>query len=205
MLSYNLHTMGGIYKEGWIWDFLINFSFWWLQNLTSGTFGCMIEHSSHCAVIVSDNEINYKEAITECIIYQLYNCRRIHNFWASLKVFWALMFFWFFSYLFCSITLPEGLGIEYHSKNPLAYATNDERIPLEESYLLPDDLFCQPISYVTVSLTFFLFFSCLIEHTSRNITDCCVLVCLLFNPEEPLQLPNLSPAVLPCLHMIQFL
>ena len=31
--------------------------------------------------------------------------------------------------------------------------------PLKESYLLPDDLFFHPISYVTVSLTLFLLFS----------------------------------------------
>ena len=30
---------------------------------------------------------------------------------------------------------------------------------IKESYILPDDLFYQPISYVTVSLTLFLFFS----------------------------------------------
>ena len=34
--------------------------------------------------------------------------------------------------------------------------------PIEGSYLLPDDLFFQPISYVMVSLTLFLFFTCLI-------------------------------------------
>ena len=27
VLSYNLHGMGGICKEGWLWDFLIQFSF----------------------------------------------------------------------------------------------------------------------------------------------------------------------------------
>ena len=37
------------------------------------------------------------------------------------------------------------------------------------------------------------------------MTDCCVLVCILFHPEETLQSPNFSPAVLPCLHMLQFL
>ena len=40
-----LHAMGGICKEGYIWDSLINFSFGWIQNLTSGTFGWIIEHS----------------------------------------------------------------------------------------------------------------------------------------------------------------
>ena len=41
VLSYNLHAMGGIRKKGWLWDFLISFSFRWLQKLTSGTFGWM--------------------------------------------------------------------------------------------------------------------------------------------------------------------
>ena len=42
MRSNNLHMMGGIYKEGWIWDSLIKFSFGWLQKLASGTFVWMI-------------------------------------------------------------------------------------------------------------------------------------------------------------------
>ena len=76
-------------------------------------------------------------------------------------------------------------------------------LPLEDSYLLPDDIFCQPISYVTVSLSCSYFFPCLIDHTSQNMTNFFVLVCLLFHSEEPLQSPNISPAVLPCLHMLQ--
>ena len=36
---YNLHAMVEICKEGWIWDFLIKFSFELFNNLTSGTFG----------------------------------------------------------------------------------------------------------------------------------------------------------------------
>ena len=88
---------------------------------------------------------------------------------------------------------------------PLLLPTMMKSYPLEESYLQPDDLFCHPISYVTVSLTLLLFFYCLIEHISRYMADCCVLVCILFHPEEPLQSPNLSPSVLPCLHVIQFL
>ena len=58
VLSYNLHMMGGIFKEGWLWDFLIKFSFGCLQNFTPGTFVWMIEYSSHCAVIVADDDIN---------------------------------------------------------------------------------------------------------------------------------------------------
>ena len=56
--------------------------------------------------------------------------------------------------------------------------------PLEESYLLPDGLFCHPISYLRVSSTLLLFFPCILEHTSRHMTYCCVLVCLLFYPES---------------------
>ena len=69
VLSYKLHAMGGICKEGWLWNFLIKFSFGWLHNLISGTFGWMLEHSLHCAVIVADYDINYKEAI--CRMYTL--------------------------------------------------------------------------------------------------------------------------------------
>ena len=63
VLSYNLHAMGGICKEGWLWDFLIKCSFEWLHNLTSDIYWWMLEHSSHCAVIVSDDDINNKESI----------------------------------------------------------------------------------------------------------------------------------------------
>ena len=63
VLRKNLHGMGGIYKEGCLWDFLIKFSFGCLQNFTPGTFVWMIEYSSHCAVIVADDDNNDKEAI----------------------------------------------------------------------------------------------------------------------------------------------
>ena len=63
--------------------------------------------------------------------------------------------------------------------------------PLEESFLLPYDLFCQPISYVMVILKLLFFLPFLIEHTSQNMTDFCVLVSLLFNPEEPPQSQNI--------------
>ena len=77
--------------------------------------------------------------------------------------------------------------------------------PEEESYILPDYLFCQPISYCTVSLTLFFFWLCPIDHTSHHMTDCCVLVCLLFLLEELVKLPNISPVVLPCLPLLQCL
>ena len=51
-----------------------------LKNLTSGTFGWMLEHSSHRAVIVADDDINDKEAIIEGILYHLQNCRSLHTF-----------------------------------------------------------------------------------------------------------------------------
>ena len=39
------------------------------------------------------------------------------------------MFFLFFSFLFRRITLLAGLGIDFHSNNPLAYPTNNEGMP----------------------------------------------------------------------------
>ena len=80
VLSYNLHAMGGIYKEGWLWDSLIKFSFGLLQNLTLYTFGWIPENSSYCAVIVANDDINDEEAILECILYHLQNCISLHNF-----------------------------------------------------------------------------------------------------------------------------
>ena len=111
VLRNNLNEMGGICKEGRLWVLIITFSFGLLQNLTSGNFGWMLEHISHCAVIVTENEINDKEAIIECILYHLQNCRSLHTFWASLEVLWEIMFFCFFSSLFCSIAITAGLGI----------------------------------------------------------------------------------------------
>ena len=124
VLSYNLHTMGGICKEGWLSDFLIKFSFGWLQNLTSATYGWMLEHSLHYDVIVAGDVINDKEAIIECILYHLQYSRSLNTFWASLEVLLALMFFWFLSSLFFGITLPSSLGIEEYSNGPLASSTN---------------------------------------------------------------------------------
>ena len=63
--------MGGICKEGWLWGLLIKFFFGLHQNLTSGTFVWMLEHSLYCAVITADKDINNKEAIIECILYHL--------------------------------------------------------------------------------------------------------------------------------------
>ena len=44
-----------------------------------------------------------------------------------------------------------------------------------------------------------------LEHNNQSYDEWCALVSLLFHPEEPLQSPNLSPAVRPCLHVLQFL
>ena len=76
---------------------------------------------------------------------------------------------------------------------------------LEEWYILPDHLFCQPISYVMASLTLFLFFSSLIDPTSWNMTDFCAPVFLIFKYEEPPQSTNISQAIIPCLHILHFL
>ena len=62
VISYNLHDMGGICKEVWLWYLLINFCFGWLQNLTSGTFGWILGQKLHCAVIVTDDDINDKKS-----------------------------------------------------------------------------------------------------------------------------------------------
>ena len=86
-------------------EFLIKFSFGWLQNLTSGTFGWMLEHSLHCAVIVAYGGINDKEAIIEYILCHIQNYRSLHNFWASLEVLWALvpwLFIMFIIFIICS-------------------------------------------------------------------------------------------------------
>ena len=87
---------------------------------------------------------------------------------------------------------------------PLLISTIIKGCPLKESYILPYDIFCQPISYVTESSTLLFFFTCLIEHTSRHMNDFFVMVFLFFHSEEPPQPPNLSLAILPCLHMLQF-
>ena len=140
--------MRGMCKKGWLWDFFIKFSFVWIQNLTSYTYRWMLDHISHCAVIVADDDINDKEAVIECILYHLQYSRSLYNVWASLEVLWELMFFWFFSSLLCIITLPEGCGIEYHSNDPLASSTNDEGMPargviyLTRWYLLPSHIIC---------------------------------------------------------------
>ena len=60
VLSNNLHMMGGICKKLWLWDFLINFSFGCLQKLTPVTYQSMLENSSHCAIVVTDDEVNYE-------------------------------------------------------------------------------------------------------------------------------------------------
>ena len=80
MFFNNLHAMGKVCKKGWLWDFCIKLYFGLLKSLTSGTFGLMLDHSSHCAAIVTDYDINDKEEIIECILYHLQNCRRLHTF-----------------------------------------------------------------------------------------------------------------------------
>ena len=116
------------------------------------------------------------------------------------------MLFWFFSYLVCIVVLAAGLGIEDRSNDPLAPCPDCEGVyaggvisPAGGS-LLPAHVVCQGKFILVV-----IFFSCLLEHTSHNMTQCCVIVCVLFPPEEPLQSPNFSPAVRPCLHVLQFL
>ena len=59
-----------------------------------------------------------------------------------------------------------------HIDIPLLLSPTMKVFPLEESYLLPDDLFCQPMSYVTVSLTLLLFFPLSVEPTIHHMIDC---------------------------------
>ena len=104
------------------------FYFGCLQNLTPGTYQRMIEHSSHCAIAVTNDDVNDEISVIECILCHFLYSRSLHTFRASIEVLWALMFFYFFSSLFCRVTLPEGLGIEDHSDDPLAPCTDDEGI-----------------------------------------------------------------------------
>ena len=120
--------MGRVRKERWLGHIFMKLSFWWLKNLILGTFGWMLEHSSHCSVIVAYNDINDKETIIEGILYHLQNWRSLHTFWASLEVLWELMFFWFFSSFFRSIKLSAGRLIEFHYNDPLAPCPNDEGV-----------------------------------------------------------------------------
>ena len=96
--------------------------------------------------------------IIECILYHLQNCRSLHIFElpsksfgksfpsASSTLFYAASHF---RKALKSITIPM---------IPLILPPMMKLWPLEESYLLPDDLLCQPISYVMVSLPLFFFF-----------------------------------------------
>ena len=115
------------------------------------------------------------------------------------------MFFCFFSSLIRSITLPTGLWIEDHSDDPLAPCTDDEGVSTggvispPRLYLLPAHVVCNSNFNLVV-----VFFHFLFEHTIHYMIDCCLLVYLLFPLEEPLWSPNISPTVLPFLHVLQF-
>ena len=147
-LYSNFMWWEGSEKKVWLWDFLIKFSFGWLQNLILDTFGWMIEKSSHCSVIFSNDEINAKKSIIEWILYHLKNFISLYTFWDPLEVLWGIIFFLFLSSIFRSITLMEGLVIEDHSNDPLASPTNDEGIPARgfisptRWYLLPAYIIC---------------------------------------------------------------
>ena len=71
------------------------------------------------------------------------------------------MFFCLFSYLFCRVTLEEGLGIEDHSDYPLPPYTNDEGVsyggvisPAGVS-LLPAHVVCHGKFILVIVLYFF--------------------------------------------------
>ena len=84
VLSNNRHTMGGICKEGWLWGFLIKFSFRYLQNLNPETYQKILEHSSHCAIVVTDDDINNEKLVIEGVLYHLQNSTSLETFWSSL-------------------------------------------------------------------------------------------------------------------------
>ena len=77
----------------------------------------------------------------------------------------------FLSSLFRSITLLSGIVIDYHYNDPLLLPKMVKAWPIEDSYILLDDILLHTISYITVSLTLLFFFSCLIDHTSRHMTE----------------------------------
>ena len=80
VLGYNLNVMGGICKKGRLWDLHIKFPFRCLKNFTSDTNDWMLEHSSHCDVVVTDDYIDDKETIIISILYHLqYSCS-FHTF-----------------------------------------------------------------------------------------------------------------------------
>ena len=63
---------------------------------------------------------------------------------------------------------------------PLLLAPMMKAYLLEESYLLPEDLFCQPMPYVTVSLTLLLFFPLFDRaHQSTYELLLCYSVCFI--------------------------
>ena len=80
VICNNLHTMGDICKEGWIWDLLVKFSFGCLHNLTPDTYQRMLEHSLHCDIFVTDDDVNDEKLVIESILYHLQNSRSLHTF-----------------------------------------------------------------------------------------------------------------------------
>ena len=121
------HDMGLICKEGCICKFLINFSFGWLQNLTTGTFGWMLDHSSYLISSSLTMKVMIKsENRMHPLPYSYY--RSLHYFLASLEVLWALILFCFISSIFCIVALPESLGKEDPFNYILASSDNNEGI-----------------------------------------------------------------------------
>ena len=136
----------------------------------------MIEHISHCSDIFAYNDINDKdrwknEYSTIFIIAR-----------ASILLYIPSKFFGHS----CSSAHTPILSTESHFWQafgyriipimPLDIPPMMKEFPLEESYILPDYLFCQTISYVMVSLPYFYLFPCLIDHTIAHMIYCCVLV-----------------------------
>ena len=115
------------------------------------------------------------------------------------------MFLCFFSPLICSITLLAGLWIEDHTNKALIYSTYDERM-LARGFISPSR--CSLLSAHIIfngDFTLFYLFPHLIKHTIAHMINCCMPVQILFWFEDPLPPLSISPPVLPCLHVFQFL
>ena len=117
----------------------------------------MLEHSSHCAFIVAYNDINdkliwwneYSIIFITALAYILLELPSKFFGNSCSSAYYPLLysashFIQAFEYRTIAIM---------HLDIPLMM----KACPLEESHLLPEDIFCNPILYVTVSFTLFSF------------------------------------------------
>ena len=138
--------------------FTHQFYFGWHQNLNLGTFGWILEHISHYDVIVSYDDINDKNRLYNASSTIFRIAESYILFYLPLKFFGRLYYSIFFPLFCASSKFQKALKYRTIPRTTLLLPPMIKAQPIEESYLLPDDLFCQPISYATVSLTLLLFF-----------------------------------------------